>query len=680
MADTQRETAARAASLRETIERANHEYYALDEPTFSDLEYDRLFRELLEIEGEHPELRSPDSPTQRVGAAPQSQLQRHTHVVPMLSLANAFDDAELAAWEERLARIVGDDVRRGGYAAELKIDGVAVSLTYEAGVLVTGTTRGNGRVGENVTANLRTIRGIPLRLREGAHAPPPVIEIRGEVYLPFDGFERMNEERVSAGASVFANPRNAAAGSLRQLDPSVTASRPLRFYGYGAAVPATVGTAPLPFATQWELLDALERWGVPVAPHRVRHRSLKAVFTWVHEIEHAARASLNFAIDGVVVKVDPLALQQELGVVGRREPRWAIARKFAPDIAVTRLLAIAVNVGRTGALTPFAELEPVDIGGATVKLATLHNEDYISAKDLRVGDWVQVKRAGEVIPQVIGPLPDRRDGAQHEWAMPERCPACSTPVERSEGEAAVYCPNVACPGRRLEGMVYFASRRAMDIRGLSYARIGQLVLAGLIEDVADIFRLTVADLTGLDRFAERSAENLIAAIAAARERPLSRLLKGLGILHVGDSAAELLARHFGTLDALVAASEEELSQLHGIGPRIASTVIAFFSDPSTRRLIEKLRSHGVNFSEPRHVASGGALRGLTVVITGTLPTLSRADVTALVEAHGGRVTNSVSRATSFVVAGTEAGGKLERAKALGVEIMDEAKLLARLET
>ena len=667
-----RDAAARADSLRETIERANHEYYVLDEPTLSDAEYDRLFRELLELERAYPTLRTPDSPTQRVGAPPQTQLPKHHHLVPMLSLGNAFNDAELRSWEDRLSRLVGDVIRDSGYAVELKIDGAAVSLTYRDGVLETGATRGNGLVGEDVTPNLRTVREIPLRLRVAD--PPSLVEIRGEVYMPFDRFEQMNEERARIGQSVFANPRNAAAGSLRQLDPSITAARPLRFFGYSIVAPQG---SRLPFRTQWDLLETIAQWGIPVAPYRAQYATLGEVVAWARELELEVRGTLNFAIDGGVVKVNRLTLQEELGVVGR-EPRWAVARKFAPDIAITRLQSIDVNVGRTGVLTPFALLEPVEIGGAMVKLATLHNEANVKKKDLRLGDWVQVKRAGEVIPQVIAPLSDRRTGRERRWQMPAQCPRCGAPVQRDEGEAAVYCPNVACPGRRLEAMVHFASRDAMDIRGLSYARIEQLIGAGLVDDVADLYDLTPQQLAELERFARKSADNLVEAISASKQRPLSRLLYGLGIRHVGITSAQLLARHFGTLDALASAEEEDILEVRGIGPEMAHAVGTFFADKSAKRLVEKLRHRGVSFTEPRAAAADGALRGKTVVITGTLPTLSRTDATKLVESQGGRVTSSVSKATSFVVVGDEPGSKLEKARALGVETIDEAELLRRV--
>jgi DNA ligase (NAD+) len=606
---------ARAESLREILNRASHEYYVLDKPKLSDAEYDRLFRELQQIETAHPELRSADSPTRRVGAEVQSALVKHTHAVPMLSLANAFDDDELRAWEDRLIRIAGDDIARAGYSAELKIDGAAVSLTYEDGVLVVGATRGNGTIGEDVTANIRTGRDVPLRL---TNAPRGRVEVRGEIYFPFDQFERMNEARVAAGEPVFANPRNASAGSLRQLDPGITASRPLRFFGYAVAFD---DPAKLPFKTQSELLGALRAWGIPVAPHALRCRTMEEVTAWAHRVEHELRAELNFAIDGGVVKVDSLRLQDDLGVVGGREPRWAIARKFAPDIAETRLTAIEVNVGRTGQLNPYAVLEAVEIGGTTVRLATLHNEQLIRDKDLRVGDVVQVKRAGDVIPQVIGPVPERRSGSERAWRMPSRCPICNTPVQRDADLAAIYCPNVACPGRQLEAIVYFASRGAMDIRGLSYARIEQLLDADLVHDVADLYAIGVDDLLALDGYQKKSANALIGAISASKSQPLSRLLTGLGIPHVGETAARLLARHFGSLKALSSASAEQIEAIRGLGDVIAQSVASFFHDPSVRSLMTRLQRAGVKLDEPNHVAASCALTGQTVVITGTLPTL-----------------------------------------------------------
>ncbi|HEX7977286.1 MAG TPA: NAD-dependent DNA ligase LigA [Gemmatimonadaceae bacterium] len=664
----------RAAELRALLHQASYEYYVLDRPALSDAEYDRLFRELQAIEREHPELRTTDSPTQRVGAEPASALAKHTHLIPMISLGNAFTEVELAEWEERIARLVGDDARRAGFVAELKIDGAAVSLTYENGVLVKGATRGNGTVGEDVTANLRTLRDVPLRLR--GDDVPRLLEIRGEVYMPFTRFVKMNEERVAAGEPVFANPRNSAAGALRQLDPSITAKRPLRFFGYTVAVPPGVG---LPFDTQWGLLEALQRWGIPVAPGRKCCKSLAEVNEWARDVESRVRAELDFAIDGGVVKVDSLRLQDELGVVGGREPRWAIARKFAPDIAETRLLDIQVNVGRTGSLNPFAVLEAVEIGGTTVRLATLHNFDLIRSKDLRVGDVVLVKRAGDVIPQVIGPVPEKRDATNppKKIRIPTHCPSCRTRVERDEEEVAIYCPNVACPARQLEAIVHFASRHTMDIRGLSYARIEQLIAASLVHDVADLYALTLEQLLTLERFAETSAQNLIDAIAASKAQPLSRLLFGLGIRHVGQTAAQLLARHFGSMKALRRATADDILALRGIGEIIAVAVVAYFQDASSVALVDKLERAGLTMTEPVSVAAGGAFKGMTFVVTGTLPSLSRAQATELIESQGGRVTSGVSKTTTFLVVGADAGSKLDKARQLGVETIDEAELLRR---
>ncbi|MFN2563957.1 MAG: NAD-dependent DNA ligase LigA [Gemmatimonadaceae bacterium] len=666
------ELAARAATLRERLEAAAYEYYVLDRPSISDAEYDRMLRELQELEATYPFLRTPDSPTQRVGAEPATQLAKHTHLVPMLSLGNAFNDEELTAWEERVVRLVGEDARRAGYTTELKIDGAAVSLTYERGVLVCGATRGNGVIGEDVTANLRTIREIPLRLK--GDRVPPLIEVRGEVYMPFSGFERLNDARRKAEQPIFANPRNSAAGSLRQLDPKITESRPLRFFGYAVAAPP--GTT-LPFRTQWELLETLTSWGIPVAPYRQHHATLADVHEWARVVENQIRPTLDFAIDGGVVKVDSLALQAELGVVGGREPRWAIARKFAPDIAETKLLDIQVNIGRTGSVNPFAVLEPVEIGGAMVKLATLHNFELVRDKDLRVGDWVQVKRAGEVIPQIVGPVPERREPGSRPYQPPTRCPRCRTKLVAGEDRGMFYCPNFECPGRQLEGLVHFASRDAMDIRGLSYARLEQFIGAGLVRDAADIYDLAVEQLVELDRFAEKSAENLVAAIQASKAQPLSRLLFGLGIGNVGAIGAKLLARHFGTMDALAAASVDDILAVRGVGETIAESVVSWFADPAARRLVKRLRERGLNFEEPRPVA-GTALRGQIFVLTGTLPTLTREQATELIESHGGRVTSGVSKKTDVLVAGADAGSKLEKARTLGIEIIDEAELVRRV--
>jgi DNA ligase (NAD+) len=668
------ELSARADELRRELERASYEYHVLDRPTMPDAQYDRLYRELLDLEEAHPTLRTPDSPTQRVGAEPASQLAKHTHLVPMLSLGNSFNDEELAAWEERIVRLAGESVKKAGYNCELKIDGAAIALTYGAGILIEGTTRGNGTIGESVTTNLRTIRDIPLRLRGSDH--PPMMEIRGEVYMPFSGFERMNEQRVAAGQPVFANPRNAAAGALRQLDPKITASRPLKFFGYAIALP---DGESLPVSTQDALLDRLESWGIPVAPHRRCCLSLDNVHAWAHEIEHKVRGSLDFAIDGGVVKVNALGLWPDLGVVGGREPRYAIARKFAPDIAETTLRGIEVNVGRTGTINPFAVLDPVEIGGAQVKLATLHNFDLVARKDLRVGDLVQVKRAGEVIPQVIGPVPDRRDSANPPppYVPPTHCPSCETELVTGTEQGMLYCPNFDCPARQLEGLVHFASRNAMDIRGLSYARIRQLVDAKLVHDPSDLFDVTPGQLVELERLAEKSAWALVQAIEASKAQPLSKLLFALGIEHVGETAAKQVAKHFGTMDAIANATAEQILEVHGIGEKIAESIVAWFSNPRARRLIERLRERGLTLTEPQ-TSTSGALKGMTVVITGSLPTLSREQTIALVEANGGRVGSSVSKKTSFVIVGEDAGSKLEKARQLGVETIDEAELMRRV--
>ncbi|WP_373063948.1 NAD-dependent DNA ligase LigA [Gemmatimonas sp.] len=664
-------TAQRAAELRELLTRAQHEYYVLDRPALSDAEYDRLFRGLQAIEQEYPTLRTEDSPTLRVGAPVQSAFQSHRHLVRMLSLDNAFDHAELLAFEQSIERVVGASVHKGGYTVELKIDGAAIALTYRDGVLVTGTTRGDGTDGEDVTVNIRTIRGVPLRLLGDGH--PPLLEIRGEVYMPFAGFEAMNEARVAAGEPVFVNPRNAAAGALRQLDPSITAQRPLRFFGYAAVLPD--GNAPA--RSQWALLERLSAWGIPVAPHRERCHTMAEVSAWAHTVEHETRATLGFAIDGGVVKVNDMSLQDELGVRNDRTPRWAIARKFAPDMAVTKLIRIEVSVGRTGVLTPFAVLEPIDVGGATVTYASLHNADQIAKKDLRSGDQVQVVRAGDVIPYVLGPVPERRDGSEQVWTMPLHCPRCASPTHRYGDDVATYCANVACPGRQLEGLVHFSSKDALDIDGLSYARIEQLLETGFITDFADLFGLTVVQLVSLERFGTKSAENLVAAIAAAKQQPLSRLLFGLGIRHVGAQAAQLLAKQFGGMDAIIAATREQLSAVRGIGDTIATSVSSYFADPTARALVDRLRERGVGFDEPNAVQADGPLTGATVVLTGSLPTLSRTDAAALVEAAGGRVTSSVSRKTTFVVAGEEAGSKLDKAIELGIDVIDEAELIRR---
>ena len=647
----------------------------LDAPELSDAEYDRLLRELAELERQAPDLQSPDSPTRRVGAEPAKQFRKHRHAVPMLSLANAFSDEELAEWEDRNARLA-PEVRGAGYTIEVKIDGAAVNLTYEDGVLAVGATRGNGVEGEDVTPNLCTVLDIPLRLQ--GQGWPAWMEVRGEVYLAKSQFDRLNRERAAQGEQPMANPRNAAAGSLRQLDSRITRARGLRLFCFQVEVR---GGRP-PFATQADALRTLEAWGFPVEPHHRRVADLAEAHRAVRELEPLL-PTLDYGADGVVVKVDQLALHAELGVVGEREPRWAIARKFAPEVAITRLLRIAVNVGRTGSLNPFAVLEPVELGGVTVSTATLHNFDLIEAKDIREGDWVEVTRAGEVIPQILGPVRERRTGHEKKVHPPERCPVCRSRVERPSDEVMAYCVNVSCPGRVLEGIVHFASRGAMDIRGLGYERVRALLDGKLIANVADLYdrkKLDTLQLLTLEGFAEKSAGQLIAAIDASKARPLSTLLFALGPRHVGVQVARELAHHFVTMDRLRQASAEEIGAIRGIGPTIAEAVVAFLREPSNLSLVKDLKRLKVNMTEP--VAEGGAaagvLAGQTYVITGTLPTLPRADAQRRIERAGAHVTSSVSRKTTAVVAGADPGGKLERARALGVDIIDEAELLRRL--
>ena len=663
--------AARAAELRRILERANRAYYILDKPEISDAEYDRLFRELQELEAKHAELRTPDSPTLRIGAEPADGFHKHRHLVPMLSLANAFTEAELAEWQERNARLV-PEVKEAGYTLEVKIDGAAVSLTYEAGLLVTGATRGNGIIGEDVTPNLRTVLDLPLRL-QGKNWPKKM-EVRGEVYLSKSQFERVNAEREKAGEPLFANPRNAAAGALRQLDPKVTRARGLRVFCFHVEAPGQ----KLPFSTQHDLLEQLGKWGFPVEPNHVLVPNLERANQEIAKLEQLI-PSLDYGADGVVVKVDKLALHTELGTRGgQREPRWAIARKFAPEVQVTRLLDIRINVGRTGALNPYAVLEPVEIGGVTVSTATLHNAALVEAKDIRIGDWVEVTRAGEVIPQVLGPVRDRRTGEEKKFRMPEKCPSCGSKVEHPQDEVMTYCPNVSCPARVKEGIVHFASRGAMDIRGLGYERVGALLDAKLIADVADLYELTTMQLLTLDGFAEKSARQLVDAIQASQRQPLSVLLFALGIRHVGAQGAKLLARHFGTMKALAKASAEEINEIRGIGPAIAEAVAGFFAEPRNHKLIERLEKLGLTMKEPVAATSRGPLAGQTYVITGTLPTLSRPRAKELIEAAGGHVTDSVSTKTTALVVGADAGSKAEKAKALGVEQIDEAELLRRI--
>jgi DNA ligase (NAD+) len=661
--------AARAAELRRILERANRAYYILDKPEMSDAEYDKLFRELQDLEAQNPGLQTPDSPTLRVGGAPTSAFRKHRHLVPMLSLANAFSEAELTEWEERNARLV-PEVKTAGYTLEVKIDGAAVSLTYEDGVFVTGVTRGNGVEGEDVTPNLRTVLDLPLRLR--GKGWPKKMEVRGEVYLPISRFEETNKQREKAGEAPYANPRNAAAGALRQLDPKKTRARGLRVFTFQVEAPG----AKLSIDSQEELLETLHEWGLPVEPHHTRVKDLAAAHHEIKKLEELL-PTLDYGADGVAVKVDNRALYAELGTIGNREPRWSVARKFAPEVQVTKLLEIRVNVGRTGALNPYAVLEPVEIGGVTVSNATLHNADLIAAKDIREGDWVEVTRAGEVIPQVLGPVREKRTGGEKPYRMPEKCPSCGSQVEHPQEEVMTYCPNISCPARILESIVHFASRNAMDVRGLGYERVRALLDGKLIDDVADLYELTPMNLLTLEGFAEKSAQQLVDAIADSREQPLSRLLFALGIRHVGEQGAKLLARHFGSMKSLAKASAAEVGEVRGIGPAIADAVAGFFAEPRNRKLVERLEKLGLTLKETATATGPRPLADQTYVVTGTLPTLSRQQVRDLIESAGGHVSDSLSKKTTALVVGADPGSKRDKAKALGVEQIDEAELLRR---
>jgi len=660
--------ASRAAELRRILERASHAYYLLDKPEMSDAEYDRLFRELQALEEQHPELRTPDSPTLRVGGEPATGFRKHRHLVPMLSLANAFSEAELQEWEERNARLV-PEVKQAGYTLEVKIDGAAVSLTYEDGVLVTGVTRGNGAEGEDVTANLRTVLDLPLKLQ--GRGWPKKMEVRGEVYLPISQFAETNTLREKAGEPPYANPRNAAAGALRQLDPKKTRARGLRVFTFQIEAPGT----KLGIESQHELLETLQKWGLPVEPHHTRAKDLAEANSKISKLE-ALLPTLDYRADGVAVKVDNRALYAELGTIGNREPRWSVARKFAPEVQVTKLLDIRINVGRTGALNPYAVLEPVEIGGVTVSNATLHNADLIAAKDIRIGDEVEVTRAGEVIPQILGPAPGRPRG-EKPFRMPERCPSCGSQVEHPQDEVMTYCPNISCPARILEGIVHFAGRSAMDIRGLGYERVRALLDAKLIANVADLYALTPMQLLTLEGFAEKSAQQLVDSIAASKRQPLSALLFGLGIRHVGAQGVKLLARHFGTMASLAKASAEEVGEVRGIGPAIAEAVAGFFADPRNKELLRSLQESGLTLKETETATGPRPLADQTFVVTGTLPTLSRQQAREVIEAAGGHVSDSLSKKTTALVVGADPGSKLDKAEALGIEQIDEAELLRR---
>jgi DNA ligase (NAD+) len=663
--------AERAAALRELINYHNYRYHVLASPVITDAEFDALVEELGHIEAEHPELVTPDSPTQRVGGAPRSDMPKVVHPAPVLSLNNAFGADDLYAWRERIGRLEPARDISLDYVVEPKFDGLTVVLTYENGVFTQGATRGDGEIGEDVTPNLRTVRAVPLRIPADPDGPkpPPRLVARGEAFFRLKDFEELNRRRIEEGEPPFVNPRNAASGALRQLDPKVTAGRPFDLYCY--AILDADGDVPL---TQWDTLAYLRDLGFPVSEHNARFDSLEDVVayyeTWIDK-----RRSLGFQIDGLVVKINDLRIASELGAVGKAQ-RGAIALKFPAEERTTKLLRVEVNVGRTGVLTPAAALEPVEVGGVTVKQATLHNYDDIAAKDIRVGDTVIVKRSGDVIPYVVGPVADLRDGSEQPIRPPEQCPFCDSPVVRHEGEIAIYCSNPACPERLVREIEYFVSRGAMDIDGLGERIVRQLIEAGLLKDLADLYYLRREDLLPLEGFAEKKADNLLAAIEASKSRPLPRLLAALGIRGVGDVVAALLADHFGSLDALAGASQEELETIAGIGPTTAGATTEYFADPHNRRVIEKLRTAGVQMRAEAPVTESRVLEGLTFVLTGTLPSLTREQATALIEAHGGKVAGSVSRKTDYVVVGESPGSKLDEARSLGVPTLDEDGLRA----
>ncbi|TCL37166.1 DNA ligase (NAD+) [Anaerospora hongkongensis] len=660
---TREETVREMEELRRLLHYHSHRYYVLDAPEIADAEFDRLYQRLVKLEQAYPDLITADSPTQRVGGTPAEGFERVAHSVPMLSLANAFSAEDLLAFDTRVKS--GLDGEPLEYVVELKIDGLAINLVYEAGRLLRAATRGDGTEGEDVTTNVRTIKAVPLVLNCQV---PPVMEVRGEAYMPRPAFDRLNEERLQAGEALLANPRNAAAGSLRQLDPKVTAARTLDIfvYGMGAREELTVGTHE-------QTLRFLQELGFKVNPHFKVFKTIEEVIdhceSWAEK-----RVDLPYDIDGLVIKVNSLAGQRRLGSTAK-DPRWAIAFKFPAEQATTIVEDIVVRVGRTGVLTPTAVLRPVRLAGSTVSRATLHNEDYIREKDIKIGDTVIIHKAGEIIPEVISVVFSRRTGEEQSFTIPEICPECGSLVLRIPGESAHKCINSACPAQLREGIIHFVSRDAMNIDGLGQAVVTSLVDAGLIADAADLYTLTAEQVVKLERMGPKSAQNLINAIAVSKQAGLSRLLFGLGIRFVGAKAAATLARHFGDIDLLRQAAEEDLTALDEIGPRIAESVVEYFARPETEQLLTKLAAAGVKLTEEkRRTTEGLPLSGKTFVLTGTLPTLTRSDAAALIESKGGKVASSVSKKTDYVVAGEEAGSKLDKAQQLGITVLNEQEL------
>ena len=659
---TKEEARRRIEELRELIRYHNYRYYVLDSPEISDAEYDRLFRELQELEEKFPEFVTPDSPTQRVGAQPAEEFGTVPHTIPMLSLDNAMDEEEVREFDERVKRFLGTD-EDIEYVAEPKLDGLGVELVYERGRLVVGSTRGDGFVGEDVTQNLRTIRAVPLVLLGD---PPERLEVRGEVIMHIEDFRELNRRRAEEGEPPFANPRNAAAGSVRQLDPRITASRPLDIFFYG--VGQVVGRE---FSTHWEVLQALRSWGLRTNPLNRLCRNVDEAVDYYRELLKI-REELPYEADGVVIKVNRLDLQRRLGEKAR-SPRWAIAYKFPPRQATTVIKDIVVQVGRTGVLTPVAIMEPVHVGGVEVKRATLHNQDEIDKKDVRIGDTVIVQRAGDVIPEVVAVVKERRTGKERPFRMPERCPVCGAKVVRLPDEAAHRCTNSACPAQVKERIRYFASKNAMDIEGLGVKLVAQLVDKGLVKDVGDLYFLTKEQLASLDRMAEKSAENLLEALERSKEREPARVLCALGIRHVGEHVARVLMDHFGSIDRLAKASADELESVPGIGPEVAGSVVDFFSHEENMRVLEKLKRAGLKFEVEKEAA--GPLSGKKFVFTGTLSSMTRSEAEELIRKLGGEASSSVSRRTDYVVVGENPGSKLERARQLGVKTITEEEFL-----
>jgi DNA ligase (NAD+) len=658
----------RVEELRDLIHHHDYRYHVLDDPEVSDAEYDELMRELRGLEEAFPELITPDSPTQRVGGQPTALFAPVRHRAPMLSLDNAFSWEELNAWGKRVERALG---RQADFVCELKIDGLAVALTYGGGSYVRGATRGDGFIGDDITANIRTIRTVPMKLRTDRH--PSVLEVRGEVYLPLKAFERLNEELTEKQQRPFANPRNAAAGSLRQKDPAVTASRPLRLWCYGVGV-----SEGRRFQRHSEALEYLHWAGLPVPPTTERLETLEEVFAFCERWEQH-RHDVDYEIDGVVVKVDQIALQEELGATSKA-PRWAIAYKFPPEERTTLLRGIFVHTGRTGVVTPFAQLETVFVGGVNVTTATLHNEDEVKRKDVREGDTVVVRRAGDVIPEVVGPVPSKRPKNARPWRFPKKCPSCGTALVRREGEAYWRCPNRrGCPSQNIEWLFHFAGRGGMDIEHLGYKTGMALIDRGWVSDPADVYFITDDQLAQLPGFKEKSIANLRASIEASRDRELWRLLVALSIPHVGGHVATVLAGAFGTIDALRKATVEDLEAVEEIGPIVARAVHEWFQDAGNRRLLDKLRKAGIRMADPpKRKKARGPLAGKTIVLTGSLESMSREEATRAAEEAGARVASSVSKKTDFLVAGADPGTKHDRAVQLGVEIIDEKEFLKRL--